>query len=70
MCQSFAERVVTTLADTAYTVFAIDVDGDGGKDALAGTVSSLFPGAHNALRRMQHLCNEVNMKSQDDMATT
>jgi len=44
LSQSFAERVVTTLADTAYTVFAIDVDGDGGKDALSasGTVSSLF----------------------------
>ena len=32
--QSFAERIITTLADGAHTVYAIDVDGDGDVDAL------------------------------------
>jgi hypothetical protein len=57
LSQSFAERVVTTLADTAYTVFAIDVDCDGGKDALSASVSSPLPGAAMLLRSDAIACN-------------
>ena len=35
--QSFTERIVTTLVDGAYSVFAIDVDGDGDVDALSAS---------------------------------
>ncbi|KAH8098019.1 hypothetical protein JL720_939 [Aureococcus anophagefferens] len=35
--QSFTERVITTLADYATSVFAIDVDGDGDVDALSAS---------------------------------
>jgi hypothetical protein len=35
--QSFTERVITTLADGAYSVFALDVDGDGDVDALSAS---------------------------------
>ena len=35
--QSFTERIVTTLADYAQSVFAIDVDGDGDVDALSAS---------------------------------
>ncbi|KAH8076140.1 endonuclease [Aureococcus anophagefferens] len=35
--QSFTERVITTLADGAFSVFAIDVDGDGDVDALSAS---------------------------------
>ncbi|KAH8097426.1 hypothetical protein JL720_317 [Aureococcus anophagefferens] len=34
---SFAERIITTLAGWAYSVFAIDVDGDGDVDALSAS---------------------------------
>ncbi|KAH8043543.1 6-phosphogluconolactonase [Aureococcus anophagefferens] len=34
---SFTERIVTTLADYAQSVFAIDVDGDGDVDALSAS---------------------------------
>ena len=34
--ESFAERIITTLED-AYSVFAIDVDGDGDVDALSAS---------------------------------
>ena len=35
--RSFAERVITTLADDPYAVVAIDVDGDGDVDALSAS---------------------------------
>jgi hypothetical protein len=35
--QSFTERVITTLADGARSVFALDVDGDGDDDALSAS---------------------------------
>ncbi|KAH8061337.1 calcium ion binding protein [Aureococcus anophagefferens] len=35
--ESFTERVITTLADGAYSVYAIDVDGDADVDALSFT---------------------------------
>ncbi|KAH8049963.1 hypothetical protein JL721_11537 [Aureococcus anophagefferens] len=35
--ESFTKRVITTLADGAYSVFAIDVDGDGDVDALSAS---------------------------------
>ena len=34
-CVAFSERVITTLADGANWVFAIDVDGDGTVDVLS-----------------------------------
>ncbi|KAH8066043.1 hypothetical protein JL722_438 [Aureococcus anophagefferens] len=34
---AFSERVITTLADGAFAVFAIDVDGDGDVDALSAS---------------------------------
>ena len=37
--QSFAERVITTLADAALAVFAIDLDGDGDVDALSASTN-------------------------------
>ncbi|KAH8049153.1 endonuclease [Aureococcus anophagefferens] len=37
--QSFTERVITTLADSAFSVFAIDVDGDGDVDALSASAN-------------------------------
>ncbi|EGB01995.1 hypothetical protein AURANDRAFT_69297, partial [Aureococcus anophagefferens] len=36
---SFTERIITTLADFAYSVFAIDVDGDGDVDVLSASFS-------------------------------
>ena len=35
--QSFTVRVITTLADVAVSVYAIDVDGDGDVDALSAS---------------------------------
>ncbi|KAK7232242.1 hypothetical protein SO694_00030229 [Aureococcus anophagefferens] len=35
---AFSERVITTLADNAFYVFAIDVDGDGDVDALSASM--------------------------------
>ena len=34
---AFSERIITTLADYARSVFAIDVDGDGDVDALSAS---------------------------------
>ncbi|KAH8097410.1 hypothetical protein JL720_301 [Aureococcus anophagefferens] len=34
---SFTERIITTLADYAFAVFAVDVDGDGNVDALSAS---------------------------------
>ncbi|EGB11662.1 hypothetical protein AURANDRAFT_61668 [Aureococcus anophagefferens] len=36
-CVAFSERIITTLADGAVSVFAIDVDGDGDVDALSAS---------------------------------
>ena len=35
--QSFTEHVISNSADSVYTVFAIDVDGDGDVDALSAS---------------------------------
>ena len=36
---AFSERVITTLANGAFCVFAIDVDGDGDVDALSASMA-------------------------------
>ena len=36
---AFSERVITTLAEGAFYVFAIDVDGDGDVDALSASLN-------------------------------